>query len=275
MDEHSLMRNCRRGSNAQRGRPTRVRVPSLGRGRVRLPPDFTWPNRVVWNLVCLGHQPELGGAWETYLRTSSIETADAMDRVFGPSLFWVTTRAINCPYCMGHCEFSLENAGLSPDDRRADPAARRRRVVGLPGRGAAGLCLRPQADRDPLGGLGRGRPAACSTTSARAGVMVLSAACRGHYMTRVSNGFQLSLERDNVFRRAVIRRPYWPQRCGEGDQQRRNLERPPASRSHIHSRKRTSPNEIETSRCSTVAATARVDLVVPGPCLGPTRRLSR
>ena len=25
-------------------------------------------------------------------------------------------------------------------------------------------------------------------------------ACRGHYMTRISNGFQLSLERDNVFR---------------------------------------------------------------------------
>ena len=31
-------------------------------------------------------------------------------------------------------------------------------------------------------------------------IVVLTAACRGHYMTRISNGFQLSLERDNVFR---------------------------------------------------------------------------
>jgi hypothetical protein len=35
---------------------------------------------------------------------------------------------------------------------------------------------------------------------AKKGVMVVVAACRGHYMTRISNGFQLSLERDNVFR---------------------------------------------------------------------------
>jgi hypothetical protein len=30
-------------------------------------------------------------------------------------------------------------------------------------------------------------------------VIVALSACRYHYMTRISNGFQLTLERDNVF----------------------------------------------------------------------------
>ena len=38
-------------------------------------------------------------------------------------------------------------------------------------------------------------------------IVVLTAACRGHYMTRISNGFQLSLERDNVFREWVPTTP--------------------------------------------------------------------
>ena len=97
----------------QRSRSTRLRVPSWEEVERVLPPDFMWPNRVVWNLVCLGYQPELGGAWETYLRTSSVETASELDRVFGQSLFWITTRSINCPYCMGHCEMGLELAGMS------------------------------------------------------------------------------------------------------------------------------------------------------------------
>jgi hypothetical protein len=34
------------------------------------------------------------------------------DRVFEESLFWIQTRAIECNYCMGHCEMLLEVAGL-------------------------------------------------------------------------------------------------------------------------------------------------------------------
>ena len=44
-------------------------------------------------------------------------------------------------------------------------------------------------------------------------IVVLTAACRGHYMTRISNGFQLSLERDNVFREWYFRQL---ERDGEG-----------------------------------------------------------
>ena len=111
-----LPRATRTAGEARTRRGTRPRECACRAGRKSkrgLPPGFTTPNRVVWNLVCLGHQPELAAAWETYLRTSSIETSDKMDRVFGQSLFWVTTRGMDCPYCMGHCEMGLDLAGLS------------------------------------------------------------------------------------------------------------------------------------------------------------------
>ena len=185
----------------QRIRSTRVRVPSWDEVERVLPPDFMWPNKVVWNLVCLGYQPDLGGAWETYLRTSSIETADGLNRVFGSSLFWVTTRSVNCAYCMGHCEFSLENAGLS----KPEIAERTRRL-------ASGEWSTFPADEQRAYDFARkltDTPWAVSAENVQGllqdfgpkrGLMVIVAACRGHYMTRVSNGFQLSLERENVFR---------------------------------------------------------------------------
>ena len=162
--------NCRRGSKRQRNRATRVRVPSWEEVERGLPPGFTTPNRVVWNLVCLGYQPELAAAWETYLRTSAIETSDKMDRVFGQSLFWVTTRAMNCPYCMGHCEMGLDLAGLS----KPEIARRTRLLAGddwssFPPEEQRRLCLRPQAHQDALGDLGRGHPRPRARLRPRAG----------------------------------------------------------------------------------------------------------
>jgi alkylhydroperoxidase family enzyme len=185
----------------QRDKTTRVRVPSWEEVERGLPPDFTTPNRVVWNLVCLGHQPELAAAWEVYLRTSAIETSDKMDRVFGQSLFWVTTRGMDCAYCMGHCEMGLELGGLS----KRDIAQRTRLLAGgdwssFPADGQRAYDFARKLTKSPwaitandLGGLER------DFGSDRA-VVVLTAACKGHYMTRISNGFQLNLERDNVFR---------------------------------------------------------------------------
>jgi alkylhydroperoxidase family enzyme len=185
----------------QRRRSTRVRVPEWNEVERVLPSNFTTRNRVIWNLVCLGLVPELAASWETHLRTSSVENSDKIDRVFGQSLFWVTTKAVNCPYCMGHCEMGLDLAGLSkpeiarrtrllagddwsafaPDEQRAYAFARK-------------LAAKPWeiSDQDVQSlthDFGEDR-----------GVVVLAAACRGHYMTRISNGFQLTLERDNVFR---------------------------------------------------------------------------
>jgi alkylhydroperoxidase family enzyme len=185
----------------QRSRSTRLRVPTWEEVERALPPGFMWPNRVVWNLVCLGYQPELGGAWETYLRSSSIETAAELNRYFGQSLFWVTTRAINCPYCMGHCEMGLELAGLS----KSEIGERTKLLAGDDWSSFP-------ADEQRAYGFARKLTKAPWTVSAKdidgllqdfgpkKGLIVIVAACRGHYMTRISNGFQLSLERDNVFR---------------------------------------------------------------------------
>jgi AhpD family alkylhydroperoxidase len=185
----------------QRDKTTRVRVPSWEEVERALPPGFTTPNRVVWNLVCLGHQPELAAAWEVHLRTSSIETSDMISRVFGQSLFWVTTRGMDCAYCMGHCEMGLDLAGLNkrevadrtrmlasddwssfpPEEQRAYAFARK--LTRVPW----------EISVEDIRGLER-------DFGPEKAVAVLTAACRGHYMTRISNGFQLSLERDNVFR---------------------------------------------------------------------------
>jgi alkylhydroperoxidase family enzyme len=185
----------------QRNKVTRVRVPSWEEVESALPPGFTTRNRVVWNLVCLGHQPELGAAWETYLRTSSTETSGKMDRVFGQSLFWVTTRGMNCSYCMGHCEMGLDLAGLS----KPAIAQRTRQLAGSDWSSfppeeqvayafARKLTSTPWAiSAEDVGGIER-------EFGAERAIIVMTAACRGHYMTRISNGFQLSLERDNVFR---------------------------------------------------------------------------
>ena len=150
-----------------------------------LPPGFTTPNRVIWNLVCLGHQPELAAAWETYLRTSSSETSDKIDRVFGQSLFWVTTRAMNCPYCMGHCEMGLDLAGLTRpeigrrtrllagDDWSSFPLEEQRALHG----NHCKLTRTPWAiSSEDVRGLER------DFGPVRA-IVVLTAACRGHYMT--------------------------------------------------------------------------------------------
>ena len=90
------------------------------------------PSRIVWSRVCLGYVPELATAWETLMRTNMPEMRTKMDRVFGISLFWVITRAIDCPYCMGHCEMNWEVARPKPsqllagDDWSSFPPAEQR-----------------------------------------------------------------------------------------------------------------------------------------------------
>jgi alkylhydroperoxidase family enzyme len=185
----------------QRNKTTRVRVPSWEEVERGLPPDFTTPNRVVWNLVCLGHQPELAAAWEVYLRTSAVETSDKMDRVFGQSLFWVTTRGMDCAYCMGHCEMGLELGGLS----KRDVAQRTRQLASgdwssFPAEEQRAYDFARKLTKAPWDIAPNDIRALEHDFGLERAVVVLTAACKGHYMTRISNGFQLNLERDNVFR---------------------------------------------------------------------------
>ena len=188
------------GLDRRRGRDCRLPIPSWGEVAARLPPAMAaHPTRIVWNLVCLGYVPELAVPWSLATRTMWAEAP--LDRVFEESLFWVQTQAVGCHYCMGHCEMLLEVAGLDapavagrvarlaahdwsafpPSERRAYAYARKLSAepYALTASDYAGLA----EDLGPAGAMS-----------------AFFWLCRGLYMTRVSDGFGLPLERDNVFR---------------------------------------------------------------------------
>ena len=160
----------RPGWKQQRSRASRLRVPSWEEVSAACPPGChasATGSSGTWSPS--GYSARAGRRLGDLMRSQrSKSTAGEFDRVFGLSLFWVTTRRSNCPYCMGHCEMNWEVAGLTQAaDRRAEPAARRRRLVELPAGGAACLRLRPEADADPRR---RSRPRtsrASDATSAR------------------------------------------------------------------------------------------------------------
>jgi hypothetical protein len=158
------------------------------------------PSRIVWNQICLGYVPELATAWESLMRTNMAEMRTKVDRIFGISLFWVITRTIECPYCMGHCEMNWEVAGLS----RSLIVERSRLLAGsdwssFPAEEQRAFAFARKLTRYP------GRISTEDINSlkhdlgADRALFLLMYACRCNYMTRISNGFQLSLERDNVF----------------------------------------------------------------------------
>ena len=186
---------------AQRRKPTRLRVPSWDEVAKNLPEGLIKrPSDIVWYRIVFGYAPELAVPFEIFMRTAGAEAAPKFDRVFGGSLFWVTTKAIKCPYCMGHCEMNWEVAGLDRDE-----IARRSRM--LAGDDWSSF---PPAEQRAFA-FARKLTAAPSTVGAedvqslgrdfgkdRALVVLLNSS-RYNYMTRISNGFQLTLERENVF----------------------------------------------------------------------------
>ncbi|MFN0018504.1 MAG: hypothetical protein ACKVP0_09610 [Pirellulaceae bacterium] len=184
----------------QRNRPTRLPIPSWEEVKAGLPPEYPTarPVAIVWTLVCLGYVPELAFPWNASSRTFWTETLQ--DRVYEESLFWVQTRAIQCNYCMGHCEMLLEVAGLD----QAAIAERTRRL-------ASGdwSCFSP-AEQTAFAFARKITSTPWDVTCADLDRLrrelgdvrafhTLWWLCRGLYMTRISDGFQLTLERENVF----------------------------------------------------------------------------
>lgn len=183
----------------QRERKPRLPLPTWEDVKGRLPAAMaTRPSHIAWSLMTYGYAAELQIPWVIATRTMWSERPGS--RVFEESLFWVQTRAIECNYCMGHCEMLLEVAGLdkeaiadrtsklagndwsafSPEEQRAYAYARK-------------LSLSPwMLTAEDYSTLERdfGEAQAMST---------FWWLCRGLYMTRVSDGFQLPLERENVF----------------------------------------------------------------------------
>ena len=194
-------RRCRTGSRLQRRKPTRLRIPSWDEVARNLPEGLIKkPSDIVWYRIVFGYAPELAVPFEVFMRTAGAEAAPKYDRIFGQSLFWVVTRAIKCPYCMGHCEMNWEVAGLT----KAEIAERSRLLAGddwssfPPAEQHAfafgrKLTTAPwSVSEDDIHGLKR------DFGADRALIVALNAS-RYNYMTRISNGFQLKLERENVF----------------------------------------------------------------------------
>jgi alkylhydroperoxidase family enzyme len=191
--------------DSQRRRQTRLPVPSWEEVQHGLPQGFMPPNRVVWNLVHLGYAPELAVTWETLMRANAPETNAHLDRVFGVELFWVATRASNCPYCMGHTQMLWELGGL--DQARIEKVCRvlassdwssfppaQRRALDL----ARIIAQEPwSVTTEDILGLKH-------DFGAVPAAVIIWWNCRANYMTRVANGFQLSLEPDNVLREYIL-----------------------------------------------------------------------
>lgn len=158
----------------------------------------TRPTRIVWSLMTYGYAAELQIPWSIATRTMWAELPG--DRVFEESLFWIQTRTIECNYCMGHCEMLLEVAGLdkreiaertshlASNDWAAFPVEEQRAYAYARKLSKAPWTLTTEDYRTLEQDLG--------TAKAMSTFWWL---CRGLYMTRISDGFQLPLERENVF----------------------------------------------------------------------------
>ncbi len=183
----------------QRDRKPRLPIPDWDNVRKNIPPAMvSRPTRIVWSLVCLGYVPELAVPWSITTRTMWAESKP--DRVFEESLFWIQTRSIECNYCMGHCEMLLEVAGLdkkevadrtrrlASSDWSSFPVAEQRAYAYARTLSKRPWDLKPADYRELEADLGP-----------ETGMATFWWLCRGLYMTRISDGFQLPLERENVF----------------------------------------------------------------------------
>jgi hypothetical protein len=187
--------------DAQRRKPTRLRIPAWEEFARNLPPGlFRGPSDIIWYRIVFGYAPDLAVPFEYFMRTAGGESAGKYDRVFGQGLFWVTTKAVKCPYCMGHCEMNWEVAGLS----KGEIAERSRLLAGddwssFPPAEQRAFAFARKLTRAP-GSISDEDIATMKRDFGpdRAVIVALNAS-RYHYMVRISNGFQLRLERENVF----------------------------------------------------------------------------
>ena len=185
---------------AQTDKQTRLPVPTREQVQAGLPAGYHTALGVVWNRVVLGYAAELAMPWETVLRTSGGEQFGKIDRLFNISLFWVTTKVIDCPYCMGHCEMNWEVAGLTP----AEIAERSKLLAGgdwssFPPAQQKAFAFARKLTEAPATVTPADVAALAQDFGPDTAAVIAFQAARNNYMTRISNGFQLTLEKENVF----------------------------------------------------------------------------
>jgi hypothetical protein len=152
----------------------------------------------VWSLTNYGYAHELAIPWTITTRTHWAECPG--ERILEESLFWVQTRAIGCNYCMGHCEMLLEVAGLD-----ADEIAHRTRLLAetdwsaFPPEEQRAYAFARKLSQTPWEMTADDYRSLVNDYGEQEGMALFWWMCRGLYMTRISDGFQLPLERENVF----------------------------------------------------------------------------
>lgn len=183
----------------QRERKPRLPVPTWDEVKGNLPTAMTArPTSIKWSLINYGYAADLAIPWTLMTRTHWAEFPS--DRILEESLFWIQTRALECNYCMGHCEMLLEVAGLSKEqvarrtqlladtDWSAFPQEEQRAYAY-----ARKLTLTPHLLTDS------DYQSLEADFGPKRAMSIFIWLCRGLYMTRISDGFQLPLERENVF----------------------------------------------------------------------------
>ena len=186
---------------AQEQKPTRLRIPDWEEVAPNLPPGlFARPSDIIWYRIVFGYAPELAVPFELVMRTAGAESSGKWDRIFAQGLFWVTTRAVECPYCMGHCEMNWEVAGLNRDQ-----ISDRSRILAsddwssLSAGEQLAFAFARKLARSPWEISDEDVLQLQEELGDSNAFLVMFNASRHHYMTRISNGFQLKLEKENVF----------------------------------------------------------------------------
>jgi len=185
----------------QRKRKTRLPIPEWDAIAPKLPVGLMdKPSAIVWYRIAFGYASELAVPFEIYMRTAGSEVSKNWDRVFGNSIFWIVTDAMKCPYCMGHCEMNWEVAGLDT----AAIADRSRILAGddwsdfTPAEQAA-LSFARKLTKTPWQINGDDIQTLRDGFGDQRALFIMLNSSRYNYMTRISNGFQLTLESENVF----------------------------------------------------------------------------
>ena len=180
-------------------RTPRLPVPTWDEVKSKLPAAMSAsPTSIRWSLMNYGYAHELAIPWTIATRTHWAESP--AERILEESLFWVQTRAIDCNYCMGHCEMLLEVAGL---DRPA--IAKRTQMLAetdwasFPPEEQRAYAYARKLSRTPWEMTNEDYTSLESDWGSKKAMGLFWWMCRGLYMTRISDGFQLPLERDNVF----------------------------------------------------------------------------
>ncbi len=198
-DDRVSFKSLQQLLETQRERDPRISVPEWDTIAPKLPPGlYRRPLRIRWSRVVVGYQPKLGPAWIKCLRV--FEQESHQDRVFEESVFWVVTRGLKCFYCMGHCEMLMEVGGLKPSgiaDRTARLASGDWSSFSK-GEQAA-FRFAKKLTEAPTSIDSKDLQSLRETLGETRAIDLIWWTSRCQFMTKVSDAFQLRLERENVF----------------------------------------------------------------------------